>query len=255
MRASKMAAEGKQNREMHISGAEGIYSVSEISRAVKRYTERALEHPRGSADNIVITIEKISEKIAKIPCLQLATLECISPYEAKKIIIKKLAELGISPKALNTAFKILESSKAMRGASLVLMQSGKRAEPDKQRGVRVSRLGIKGPDKALLKKRLSKIKINTETVREALVLASKIASAPDIIAEVCISDDPDYTTGYIASGTTGYLRIPNIKKQGSLNGGRVFFVKENSDTGKIIDYLERKPVMITVKRQGNGKHF
>ena len=50
-------------------------------------------------------------------------------------------------------------------------------------------------------------------VKEALMLASKAASWPDVIAEVCISDDPDYTTGYIASKELGYLRIPNIKRE------------------------------------------
>ena len=42
------------------------------------------------------------------------------------------------------------------------------------------------------------MRINTTTVKEALILASKLHHA-HIIAEVCISDDPDYTTGYFAS--------------------------------------------------------
>ena len=34
----------------------------------------------------------------------------------------------------------------MRGASLILAKSGKRVEPDKNRGVRVSRMGIEKTD-------------------------------------------------------------------------------------------------------------
>jgi 6-carboxyhexanoate--CoA ligase len=81
-------------------------------------------------------------------------------------------------------------------------------------------------------------------VREALTLASKVLSSRRIIAELCVSDDPDYTTGYIASRKFGYVRIPNIKSAGSKEGGRAFFVKEGAGIKEISNYLERVPVMI-----------
>jgi 6-carboxyhexanoate--CoA ligase len=71
-----------------------------------------------------------------------------------------------------------------------------------------------------------------------------VASCRDIIAEICISDDPDYTTGYIASKKFGYLRIPNIKNYGEMHGGRVFFVRENADADRLIEFLEKTPVVI-----------
>lgn len=230
---------------IHISGAEGIYEEAEITGIVKKYTERALNHPRGKPDNIVITIEEIKHKPLKASLLPVATLQCDSQDEAKKIIRQILSDIGIAKKAVNIAFNILTSSKTMRGASLISMKSGKRMEPDKDRGVRVSRLGIEKSAKIILSRRLSRIGINTATVKEALILASKVASCKDVLAEVCVSDDPDYTTGYIASKQLGYLRIPNIKGYGQRHGGRVFFIKEDADIEKIINYLEKTPVILT----------
>lgn len=228
----------------HISGAEGIYGGSEITKISKEYIKRALNHPRGRPDEIVITIEKIKQTPEKIPLLPVITLKCNSPAEARQNIIRELRGFGISKKAINTGFRVLNSKKTMRGASLIPMGSGSRVEPDMERGVRVSRMGIEKSAKKRLVQQLSKLHINTTTVREALILASKVASCPDIVAEVCISDDPDYTTGYIASKKLGYLRVPNIKNYGERHGGRVFFIKEDADIKVLIDYLEKKPVLI-----------
>lgn len=229
---------------IHISGAEGIYEESDIQKVCGEYIKRAANHPRGKPDRIVITIETIKQKIKTIPLLSVKTLKCKSPDEAKGIIIQKLASLGISKKALNNGFKVLRAQRAMRGASLILAESGRRVEPDKNRGVRVSRMGIGKTAGKMLAQKLSKLRINTTTVKEALILASKVASCQDIIAEVCVSDDPDYTTGYFASGKEGYLRLANIKKSGEMHGGRVFFMKENADIAMVIQYLEGIPVII-----------
>lgn len=250
MRAAKTvishqpSAISEKQKTIHISGAEGLFEDKDISRSVKRYIKRALNHPRGEPDEIVMTIEKIKEMPKRISLLPVATLKCSSPDEAKEITVQTLTSLGISRKAINNSLKILRAKKTMRGASLIFMKSGNRAEPDMERGVRVSRLGIKKSAERRLSRRLSQMKINTTTVKEALSLASKAASCPDIIAEVCISDDPDYTTGYIASRRFGYLRMPNIKSRGEMHGGRVLFIREDADTARLINYLERKPVMV-----------
>ncbi len=228
----------------HISGAEGIYEKSEIQKICEKYIKRALTHSRGEPDEIVITIEKIRQKPKTISLLPVITLDCNSPEKARKIITQKLESLGISKKAIDNGFVVLNSKKTMRGASLILLKSGARVEPDKKRGVRVSRIGIEKSTEKNLSEKLSRAKINTTTVKEALVLASKAAAWPDVIAEVCISDDPDYTTGYIASKEFGYLRIPNIKRENEMHGGRVFFIRETADIAGLTSYLERKPVII-----------
>jgi len=243
---SEARSQKLETKEIHISGAEGIYEDSEISKIVKEYTERALNHPRGNSDKIVITIEEIKQKPKRVPLLPIITLKCDCPDEAKKIIFQTLSSIGISKKGINNSLKVLISPKTMRGAALILKESGMRIEPDKERGVRVSRLGIeKTAEKALVWK-LLKMKVDTVTVKEALILASKVASHLDVVAEICISDDPDYTTGYIASRHSGYLRIPNIKRYGEPHGGRVFFLKEDANIEKIINYLEKTPTILTI---------
>ena len=62
-----------------------------------------------------------------------------------------------------------------------------------------------------------------------------------------MSDDPDYTTGYVAAPSVGYLRIPNMKLMGSSHGGRVFFLKPGADVEKMIEYLERKAVLMEIR--------
>lgn len=237
MRASK--------GDMHISGAEGLFAGSEIERAAAEYVNRAITHPRGTPDEINITVEKIKKRIEKIKALPVKTLDCKDPGRAFDAVVRLLSDAGISDKSINGALKIIVSLKTMRGAAIMDAINGLRLEPDMKRGIRLSRMGI--DDAALLKlsRKLARLKIDTDTVREALILASKAAHHKDIIAELCVSDDPDYTTGYVASKSNGYVRVPNIKMRGSHNGGRVFFVGSGADIESLIEYLELQPVMIT----------
>ncbi len=248
MRASRKD-EGTSSRDgtsgnIHISGAEGIFDEPEISKVCAQFIGRALNHSRGKPDKVILTIEEISERPLNAALLPVRTFECASPDAAWELIISSIQKLGISTRAVETALKVLKSERPMRGAALIAANSGRRMEPDRERGVRVSRLGIDKPSKIRLSRRLSALRINTPTVREALILASKVASCKDISAEICISDDPDYTTGYIASRSTGYLRITNIKNRGGMNGGRVFFIRDGSEIENIIAWLERQPVIV-----------
>ena len=252
MRASKkiVTPMGRRRRsslitpkEIHISGAEGLYRESEVMKVVKKYIERALKHPRGKADKIVITIEEIREKPKKIPALPLVTVGNSSPIEGRKIARKLLQSERISWVAVDRAFELIKKD-SIRGAAIITAEKGKHLEPDNERGIRVSRLGITNLALKKLSTLLSKKGINNETVREALILASKVSSCNHVIAELCISDDPNYTTGYVASKGLGYVRIPHIKSKGNRRGGRAFFVKEGTGIRGIIEYLERRPVII-----------
>jgi 6-carboxyhexanoate--CoA ligase len=242
-RATKCKTQNSNISEIHISGAEGIYKSSEIFGTVKRYIQRALSHPKGEADRIVITIEDIREKPESISSLPVSTVTCNTPVEGRKIIKKLLHSIGISNKAANTALSILRKG-SMRGAAIITAKSGKRLEPDRDRGIRATRFGVSKPALRRLKADLSRFGINTDTVREAVILASKVTASGDVIAELCMSDDPDYTTGYVASQKLGYVRIPNIKSAADRSGGRVFFVMEAAAVEKTIGYLERTPVII-----------
>ncbi|NWF51577.1 MAG: 6-carboxyhexanoate--CoA ligase [Nitrospirae bacterium] len=230
-------------KEMHISGAEGIYEAEEIHQVVKKYINRAMNHSRGKPDKIVITIEEIKDRPKIISTLPLFTIENSSPIEGEKIARKLLQLAGISGISIYRAFEIIKKD-GMRGAAIITSKKGRRLDPNRMRGIRVSRLGITDFALKRLSKRLSAHGINNETVREALVLASKVSSCEEVIAELCISDDPDYTTGYVASKYFGYVRIPKIKDKGNKIGGRAFFVNEKADIKYIIEYLEKRPIMV-----------
>jgi 6-carboxyhexanoate--CoA ligase len=253
MRASKKVGrrktkiKGKESgfSEKHISGAEGIYRGYERAKVVEGYMERAFSHPRGRPDRVVITIEKIGRKPRMIKALPVTTLHCRSNREARRHIKTILETVGVSETAYRNALKVLNNGNAMRGASLILCQSGRRVEPDKKRGIRASRLGIERTSDKKLSMELSLYDINTITVKEAVILASKVVSCGQVAAELCISDDPGYTTGYVSSRKYGYVRVRNMKEKGAKNGGRVFFIQEDADRESVIDFLEDTSVIIT----------
>ncbi|HSB30410.1 MAG TPA: 6-carboxyhexanoate--CoA ligase [Candidatus Sulfobium mesophilum] len=239
---------GKKNRkksaDLHISGAEGIYDRAVIGEVVEAYIRRASGHSRGRPDRIDIKIEKITTAPKKIRSLPVTTITCRSANTAQRHIRELLLLSGVSETAVQNAVKVAYNPMVMRGASLMCAQSGRRVEPDRQRGIRASRLGISHNASDVLSRILDKAGINSDTVREALVLASKVACCKEVIAELCVSDDPDYTTGYVSSRKFGYVRVPHIKRRGQRCGGRVFFVRENSALDNVIAFLEKKHVLV-----------
>ncbi len=87
----------------------------------------------------------------------------------------------------------------MRGAMIIDAVSGERLEPDHERGIRASRFDWTDEALDTMTKKLAAIGLTHFRTHEALALATKVAHAPGIIAELCWSDDPDYTAGYVAS--------------------------------------------------------
>ena len=53
-------------------------------------------------------------------------------------------------------------------------------------------------------------------------------------------------TGYVASPRYGYERISVMKDPGDPVGGRVFFIKSQTDIKKYVDYLENRVVLVRV---------
>lgn len=227
---------------VHISGAEGIYDKNDISNIVKEYTQRALIHDRGAADEIRLTIEELKEKPKNISSLPLYTVNTRNPETAKKAALKILTSVGITERAIEDAFKALDIGITMRGAMLMDIE-GVRLEPDLLRGVRVTRMGITNEAATDLARKLGRLGLNNTTVKEALILASKVHKFRMVLGELCISDDPNYTTGYVATRAHGYIRLPRIKKRGVPYGGRAFFIT-GGEVKDLIKYLQRTPVLI-----------
>ena len=218
----------------HISGAERIVKLDEVGAIAQSLAERALHHSKGTADFINITVDLIPpEKITYIDCLKVEEHKTGSISESHQLATELLDGSVISKTAVHKAISMLKSlDKSMRGAMLVDAITGVRLDTG-NRGVRVSHMD--SFDSHALG--------DNEHMREALVLASKVQSADGIVGELCWSDDPDYTVGYVACNGV-YHRLPNMKELGSNIGGRVFFVQSDIDSESVITYLERAPVLV-----------
>nr|WP_224784308.1 6-carboxyhexanoate--CoA ligase [Corynebacterium amycolatum] len=217
----------------HISGAERLAPATELPQLASAMTNRALHHDKGRPDTIHITVDKIEEStISTVPALVPFLESNSSPGDARKLITQRLHAAGIQ--AADIAVEMAYSLTGLRGAALIDASSGERLDPNPARGVRVSTFdAISHPSKDCAK----------DHFHEALILASKVHSAPGIVAEICLSDDPFYTRGYLALDGI-FHRIPNIKDHGSTLGTRIFIVEPGTDIPELIDYLENTPVYI-----------
>lgn len=243
MRAAQGAPHEQGGR--HISGAERLVCRQEVAGLTQTMLERAFFHSRGEADFINITVEAIApETIQTVPILPVTEMEA-PDYEAGRGAAQiVLAAVGVNPAAAAEGFaQLLALPDSMRGAMLICAQTGKRLDTSGMRGVRVSRMDV--DNEAVYTEWLAKQGFSGIHIREALVLASKVAAAHGIVAELCWSDDPEYTAGYVASSCT-YFRFAHLKPQGCTQGGRLFFVRPGSDIEALQEYLTRQPVLVVV---------
>lgn len=218
----------------HISGAERIVEESDLESVASSLIHRALHHSKGKSDFINIRIDAISDNdITYVDCLDIEE-HTTKSIEGSHEIAKEILQSVVSLKAVENSFIELETlPENMRGAILMDAHTGVRLDVNHLRGVRVSHMDAAGVENRSMNVHM----------REALVLATKVQSCPGIIGELCWSDDPDYTVGYVACGGV-YHRIPHMKKMGNPIGGRVFFVDSNESLQEIIDYLENTTVLV-----------
>ncbi len=229
--------------EKHISGAERIVEEREIKSIAQSLVERALSHERGKPDVINISIEELKIPLSYVTSLPVTLVDVGNAEEGKNAAERILGYLEIPVFCIERAFSLLERE-SMRGA-IIMDLKGKRLEPDKQRGVRVSRMDITEDAAGELAYALATNGLSScyTHISEALVLATKVASVKGAVAELCWSDDPSYTAGYVASKKLGYVRISHLKPEGDCRGGRVFFVDE-IDLDNYIYEIEKLPVMV-----------
>jgi len=219
----------------HISGAERIVEDSLRDRVVLSLLKRA--ESKG-AEAINIKIEAICEDIMHVPCISGPSGTDKNLEEARCKMKNILSSLGYDGEHI---LQLFFSLPRMRGAAIVDVNSFERLEPDRQRGIRVSAFDSVCPDLSGKK----------DHRREAKLLASKVISCPNVVAEICVTDDVDYTFGYIASKKLGYIGITHVKEPLLEWGARVILFDGTIGSGsyeekvnRAIDYLEKKPILI-----------
>lgn len=250
----------------HVSGGEGIYGRESLHEECCRLLRRALGHERGVPDSVNISIEKLSAEPLAISSLPVVTCRVNDPVEAELAVVRILKHIGICDEAIIKTTAMVKRGTEVAGALLIDAFSGTMIAAGKRAGkgdhitestdvalhealpgdfnVRVSRFGITPGGRARLLSALADVGLTHFRVMEALQVASKVAGCPFVEAEVCVSDDTHYTTGYVASRKLGYVRIPHVKAEGSHSGGRVFFLNPAVELSHLMEYMKKTPVII-----------
>ncbi|MFD2132807.1 6-carboxyhexanoate--CoA ligase [Pseudogracilibacillus auburnensis] len=243
MRSSKGGSH--ENGGQHISGAERLVKQTEIETTALEMIHRASNHTRGKADFISLKIETVQpNEIHYISPLRVKEVTNSHPHTAKKVISEQLATLPIQQELLFSLYDWVIHDEMTRGAIIVDINNGKRLDPSINRGIRVSHVDWDNQfkDRWQIKNDI----FYNERRAEAIALSSKVAAA-GTICEICCSDDPEYTTGYLSYQNT-FIRVPNMKEKYSPRGGRVFIIDStNIQLDQYIHFLEKTPVLIGVK--------
>ncbi|SNZ09884.1 6-carboxyhexanoate-CoA ligase [Persephonella hydrogeniphila] len=227
----------------HISGAERIVPEERVFETI-RWIEKKVE--KKNFDSLNIKVELIKEKPILIEkSLPIVDIKFKNHEDANLKAVKILHRItGIPTERIKELIALIHTGaspekKNMRGAMIVNL-TGKRVEKDRFRGVRTTDVDFLDREK-VIKKLLEKG--FTERTADALALTTKNMHHPDIIAEYCISDEPDYLTGYISTKEK-YYRFTPLKEFGNKNGGRIYFIKNSTDIDELYRFLEEKPVLI-----------
>lgn len=236
----------------HIAGAERIVSRNETELVTGELVARAMTHERGTPDSVAVTVDSLAGKdISRVSALPVRMYETAGYIVGRAHAVRELARAGVTDAAARAALGMITGGASatgvnMRGAMVIDAETGKRLEPDKEAGVRARSVDYDPGFVPELKQALVRHRLDGTHFREALALATKVAHAPGIVAELCISDDPSYVTGYAASPANGYARITPLKETGDPMGGRAFFVDAaRFDMDAFIDYMRETPVLVT----------
>lgn len=251
MRASQQIGEGKCKKEQHISGAERIVTRDAVEEVCKAMVHRAMTHSKGDPDFINVKIEKVPEEdIQILKALPVTRVDVETAEEGLEkafgllrddtsaVMASEAKPSGLLDDFATKISELLRETFPMRGAMLYDIATGTRLEPDKERGVRATYMDALHSSEVDGKK---------NHFNEAIVLATKVANAPGMVAEFCISDDPNYVTGYVASKRLGYVRIMKMKEMNDENGGRIFlFDSRKASAEECIQYLQQQKVLVEV---------
>ena len=233
----------------HISGAERIVPARDIPALAASLAERALHHAKGEPDEIHLKAE-VAADIIHLESLPVSTYVTQTPEEGRACAARLLAAAGIT--RIDEIMARFSETYAMRGAMLLDADTLERLEPDLARGVRATYMdaasACNGQDArcpSAFNGQDARCPSRKNHFAEAVVLATKVAYAPGIVGEICVSDDPDYATGYVATKEIGYCRITTVKRKGDPCGGRIFLYRgPREGVPETIRFLQRQCVLV-----------
>ena len=219
----------------HVSGAERIVPARDVPALAATLTKRALHHSKGAPDEIHLKAEEAQDML-HLDALPVKTYVTHTPEEGMACAARLLAAAGVA--RIGEIMALFSETYAMRGAMLLDADTLERLEPDRARGVRATYMDAAATTAGLVSSAKNHF-------AEALVLATKVANAPGIVGEICVSDDPDYVTGYVATKDAGYCRITTVKQKGDPCGGRIFLFRGPRElVPQTIDFLQKRCVLV-----------
>lgn len=251
MRASRILIQdnpGTDPVHEHISGAERIILNDEIDTISSELIHRAQNHGNGAPDFINLKIQIIKpETIEYISSMPVFLVQVSDHKSAQQVCRTLLEKLGISNISINKTSEFLENGnkqgRNLSGALVMNLSSGLTKNPD-EKGIRATTMDYTPSAHQIIDKLLQQHNLSNTRLKEALVLATKVAHAPNARAELCYSDNPDYHIGYVSITGIGYFRIPYLKSP-SAKGGRVFFVdNDNFSWESYSQYMRTIPILI-----------
>ena len=232
--------EEKHRKEKHCAGAERMVEEKHILAVAQSLLERGINRGEAIPDFIQLKIEKVHRhEVTELTALPVKTIDVPDAVTGIAEMRNILGAMDLPN--VSALLELLQSRQNMRGAILLDVDSLERLEPDKERGVRVTYMDADTMEMTPAEI----IPAIKNHFREALVLATKVAFAPNIVGEICISDDPEYVTGYVASKEIGYVRITKLKEPGIPFGKRLFLYRgDKSEAANCIEYLENRKVLV-----------
>lgn len=205
----------------HISGAETICCKAEINDILLSFFKKGFNHENGEVDFLNLKVEKVTSPLTAIQSLPI--------YDNNNNIYDLALQVNLSQDVLQKAWSYIEDNNNYSGAIILSANNGQRLDDTELRGIRVTNFMFDSQHNY------------NDRVQDAIAIASCINRFTGVIAELCVSDDLNYTTGYFATTSSGYHRIKNIKQTGSRHGGRVIFVDDTLNLDAYRNFLETLP--------------
>lgn len=231
----------------HISGAERIVTKAEIKKVMNDLVDRAFNHPKGLCDFLNISLLEVKEaSLKRVSSLDISTVKVDDYKVGREKAVEIMDKVGMQEGRAKKIMEFLENVGPLKGAAIIDINTLERLDDPSKKGVRVTSLDWEEGIKKELLEKLEKHNLGNVHVSEAVCLASKTLSAPGIVCELCWSDDPDYTAGYVASSKFGYVRITELKPFNEEVGGRIFcFDSSKASFKECIDYLRKQAVLVS----------
>lgn len=225
---------------VHVSGGERIATGSGIRHVVQELLDRPSDF-----DFMNIKIQKIQNLKYIEKTLDIRMFSFQDHVQANRFAAELISShTGIDLQVVQGYIQMVhagagEDGNVMRGAMLV-DTAGARRESDTNRGVRTTCVDFEDRERVLQKLLPAGF---THRTADALAIATKNLHSNDILAEYCVSDDPSYLFGYVALKGT-YIRIFPVKERGNPKGGRIYFIRSDTDIDRLYRYLEEECVII-----------